>query len=368
MRGPFVTSVRDRTLFIYWGRRGSISEGLLELTKISAPDTLFSVSRQNELFGRISRSGAFILPVDTFNRGFGAVSNLFRLWKIRRLLLAAIKAHRIDQVVVLMSHVWTPLIADSIRRTGVRYVVLVHDATDHPGDATALVNRWLIRDALKADEVVTLSAYVKSALVARFPQLKARTVTLFHPVIRSIAAPDKAGGARPIGFLFFGRLLAYKGLPLFVEACERLRARSRDFRIGVAGEGHIGELAGRLAALNAVVINRWLDYEEVSAVLSGYDCIVLSNIEASQSGVVALAHGLGMPVIATPVGGLTEQIEDRHSGLIARSVSAAALADAMELFATDAALRRRLSEGVVDAQEEFSMARFLERLTERRAV
>ena len=170
-----------------------------------------------------------------------------------------------------------------------------------------------------------------------------------------------------MGFLFFGRIMAYKGLPLFVDACELLRARGREFRVGVAGEGPLGDMAGRLAALNAVVANRWLDYDEVSTVLGQFDCMVLSNIEASQSGVVALAHGFGMPVVATPVGGLTEQIKDRHSGLIARSVSAAALADAMELFLTDGALRWQLSEGVAQAQDEFSMARFLEKITERRS-
>ena len=137
-------------------------------------DTLFSVSRQNELFDPIRRGGAHILPVDTFERGFGAISNLFRLRKIRRELLAAIAKYRIDRVVVLMSHVWTPLLADSIRCTGARYIVMVHDASNHPGDATALVNRWLLRDALKADEVVTLSEFVRSALIARFPQLEAR--------------------------------------------------------------------------------------------------------------------------------------------------------------------------------------------------
>ena len=126
-------------------------------------------------------------------------------------------------------------------------------------------------------------------------------------------------------------------------------------------------MADRLAALNAVVINRWLDYDEVTAVHGEYDCMVLSNIEASQSGVVALAYGLGMPVVATPVGGLTEQIKDRQSGLIAQSVSAAALADAMELFLQDAQLRARLLKGVAQAQAEFSMARFFQLITANRA-
>jgi len=360
-----VTSVRNRTLFIYWGRRGYLSALVLELAKVSDGKALFSVSRQNELFDQIRSSGASILPVDTFNRSFGAVSSLFRLSQIRRELLAAIEEHGVGKVVVLIPHVWTPMIADCIRNTGAQYVVLVHDATNHPGDATALVNRWLLRDALKADEVVTLSGYVNSALIARFPQLQGRTSSLFLPVIRSSAVNGHAVSRRPKGFLFFGRLLAYKGLPLFIEACELLRARGAEFRIGVAGEGNLGELSGRLAALNAVVTNRWIAHDEVAAILSQYDCMVLSNVEASQSGVVALAHGFGIPVAATPVGGLTEQIRHRCSGLIARDVSATALADAMELFITDADLRRRLSEGVATTQNEFSVAHFFQKITER---
>jgi glycosyltransferase involved in cell wall biosynthesis len=362
-----VTLVRHRTLFIYWGRRGAISDLVLELTKVSGDDALFSVSRQNELFGQINRSGACILPVDTFNRGFGTIFSLFRLSKIRRQLLAAIEKYRIDRVVVLMSHVWTPLIADSIRNTGARYIVVVHDATNHPGDATAIVNRWLFRDALKADEIVTLSAYVKSKLVTRFPQLSDRTGVLFLPILRSIVTNRQIRPANQLGFLFFGRLLTYKGLPMFVEACELLRARNKKFRVAVAGEGDLGAWAGRLAAINAVVINRWLGYEEVSTLVGQYDCMVLSNIEASQSAVVALAYGLGMPVVATPVGGLTEQIRDQESGLISRSVSATAIADAMQLFLQDAELRTRLSEGVAQAQEELSVARFFQRMTARGA-
>ena len=153
---------------------------------------------------------------------------LFR--QIRRQILAAIDTYHIDRVVVLMSHVWTPLLANSIRRAGVRYVVIVHDAADHPGDATAMVNSWLLRDALKADEVVTLSAYVRSRLVARFPQLADRTSVLFLPILRSITATRQANPADQVGFLFFGRVLAYKGLSLFVEACELLRARNQSFR------------------------------------------------------------------------------------------------------------------------------------------
>ena len=345
-RGDTTVSGQDkklggRTLFLYWGRRGAISELVLELAGVAGDQAWFSVSQQNELFDEINRTGAALVPVNTFSSDLGAIFGLRRLQSVRKQLLAAIAKHHIDQVVVLMSHVWTPLIADCIRDTGTRYVVIVHDAAKHPGDPTGLVNTWLLRDALKADAVVTLSAHVKATLIGRFPQLKDRTTALFLPTFRSRVTATRPKTQSSPGFLFFGRIMPYKGLPLFVEACELLRGRGLDFRIGVAGEGNLGAWAGRLARLNADIFNRWLDYDEVSGILSQYDCMVLSNIEASQSGVVALAHGRGMPVVVTPVGGLVEQVKDRQSGLIARSISAAGVADAMELFITDAELRRR---------------------------
>ena len=103
--------------------------------------------------------------------------------------------------------------------------------------------------------------------------------------------------------------------------------------------------------------------------LSQYDCMVLSNIEASQSGVVALAHGFGMPVVATPVGGLTEQIKDRHSGLDrAFRVAADCLSRCDGIVCNGWRVAtgscQRVSHKV---QDEFSMARFFERLTERRS-
>jgi hypothetical protein len=51
--------------------------------------------------------------------------------------------------------------------------------------------------------------------------------------------------------------------------------------------------------------------------------------------------------------------------LIAQSVSAIAIADAMELFLQDDQLRARLLKGAAQAQAEFSMARFFQSITAR---
>ena len=76
-----------------------------------------------------------------------------------------------------------------------------------------------------------------------------------------------------------------------------------------------------------------------------------------------MAYGLGMPVIAAPVGGLSEQLREHEPGHIAQSVSAGAIADALELFLQDAQLRARLLRGVAQARADFSMARFFQLIT-----
>jgi glycosyltransferase involved in cell wall biosynthesis len=354
-------------MFVYWGRRGALSQWTLELANDAGDAEVFSVSRQNELFESIAGSGASILPVDTFRHGAQSILALPRIVGLRRQIRTAIVDHRIEQVVVLMSHVWTPLISGAVRKSGARYVVVVHDARPHPGDVTALVNRWLLEDAFHADKIVTLSKHVADQLIGRFPKLADKTEILFHPVMgaRLVDSPDDE--SRPIGFLFHGRLMFYKGLPIFTAACELLRARGYAFRVGIAGEGELGDSARALRTLDAEIVNRWIAHGEIEQMAARYDTFVLSNIEASQSGVIPLAHGLGLPVLTTPVGGLIEQVEDEHSGLIARDVSATALADIMERYLTNPDLRQRLRTGVAAVREQRSMRNFYEALTSRTA-
>jgi glycosyltransferase involved in cell wall biosynthesis len=165
-----------------------------------------------------------------------------------------------------------------------------------------------------------------------------------------------------LAFLFIGRMLYYKGLPLFVEACEVLRQEGLSFGIGVVGHGDIEAVRERLVSCGAEIANRWIPHGEVAPLLARYDAVVIPSIAASQSGGVALAHGHGLPAIVTPVGGLVEQVKDGTTGLVAASVSAADVAAQMRRFLTDPDLRRRLADGVHAEQEARSMRRFVDEI------
>jgi glycosyltransferase involved in cell wall biosynthesis len=320
-----------------------------------------SVSVHNELFPDIAALGLPLLPVEAFASSLGAVARSYRIVRLRRTIADFIAQQSIEAVVTLMPHVWSPLVGGIIKRAGIPYCVIVHDAEGHVGDPTGLVNRWLLRDAQMADRVVALSNGVAHTLAQRGSIPRDRISVLFHPDLQCASFERKAT-ANPLRVLFFGRILPYKGLPLFVSAVERLRARGTPLTIGIFGEGHLGGLTPRLQALNAKIVNRWIDEREIAGLFECHDVLVLSHIEASQSGLVGLALGHGMPVVMTPAGGLSEQIAHDVNGLIAQSVTAEALADQIGRLVDEPGLYANLVAAIAQQAPERSMHAFLRRL------
>ena len=124
----------------------------------------------------------------------------------------------------------------------------------------------------------------------------------------------------------------------------------------------MGPLRARLAALGAEVQNRWIADSEVAGILARYHAVALAHSECSQSGVAAVALGAGLPVVASRVGGLTEQVKDGATGVIARGCDAAGLAAAIRRLATDAGLYAHLRAHIKRTAWERSMRRFAEQI------
>ena len=111
--------------------------------------------------------------------------------------------------------------------------------------------------------------------------------------------------------LCFGRLRTYKGLDLLAEALRLLGPRP-DMEVWVVGRGPESTALAALRALPGVKVeNRWVPECEVSAILNWADIVVMPYREASQSGIPPTALAAGRRVVATRVGGLPEQLEDR---------------------------------------------------------
>jgi len=355
-------------MFLYWGRRGAMPLFTLQLGRaaltIPGLEPTICVSRQNALFPDYAALGPALLPIDTFTKNTGAFTQAWRLPALRASLAHHVKTHRIDAVVDLMTHVWSPFAASAVQQAGARYLAIVHDADAHPGDPTTWVKALTDHGLRKADGIITLSHAVADRLVMTGTVPPERIATLFLPDLALSEAPSPPPEFRPgqpIALMFLGRIMPYKGFGLFLEMIEILRGRGHNIQAGVFGEGNIDAYNSRLTAIGAEVVNRWLTEAEIAAVLPRYHAVVLSHTEASQSGVTAVAFGAGRPVVVTPVGGLAEQVADGVTGTIASAVDAPALAAAVERLFASPQTYADMCANVMTSRNSRSMRRFVER-------
>ena len=352
-------------LFAYWGRRGAgptLTEAMVRAAQTDPELTVeVSFSRNGERADALARLAARPLPIDTFDTAAGALWASLRLPSLRRSLIQEIKARRIDWVVTVMPHLWGRMLASAAHAAGSRYAVIVHDAQAHPGEESRLLDRLAASEIRAADRVIACSSHVAEALAQRHGRLP--LATLFHPPFDfGVAAPSSPRQAprTPLRLLFFGRILPYKGLPLLIEAHRLLRAGGMDCSLTIAGEGSLDGLPAE--APGVTLVNRWIDEAEIPAFLREADILVAPYVEASQSGVIAAALAAALPVVATPVGGLVEQVRHRETGMIAEAVSASAIADAIRALGAEPALYARCSAGALKLAAETSWPDFIERL------
>lgn len=301
-----------RVLVWQWGRRGGGPRYGVELAEslnaLAGETVVLSLSRQAELL-RAPAPPACELPVATYD---GVASFLFRcmLAPFQMAELAKrLRAFRLDVAICAMPGPLDLLMATALRRAGVPFLVVVHDADLHPGDGWPLqmqLQRSLTRRAIG---LIALSTHVRDRLLADGRIPADRLILSSHPP-RSFGPPPPPAMAHdgPVRLLAFGRLLPYKGLDLLAEALRLLGPRT-DFTLRVVGQGpESTELAALRALPGVSVENRWVPEGEIADLLAWSDAMVLSHREASQSGGAAAAIAARRWVIATRVGGLAEQL------------------------------------------------------------
>lgn len=347
------TDAAIRLLLLYWGRRGFPVRLVNDFTRhlLNRRDVALSLSlsRQSEGFAHASTQ----VPrfhVDTFHSHASAVATLLRVPGQRRDLLRFVQATKTEVVFVPLRHALLPLVLPPIRRARTRVLLAVHDALPHPGESYPLWRRHFRLDLATTDGIVVMSDCVAEQMmrVYQYPHERTFRMPLPAPEFGAPRRPRAPPDGRAWRLMFFGRIREYKGLDLLAEAYADLRRRF-PVTLRVVGEGDAAAL-GALAALPDVTVERrWVPETEVASLFDAADVLVLPYFEASQSGVLATALALGVPTVATPVGGLREQIVSGSTGLLAQAVTGAAVADALATLLCEPGLYARCSTGALAA-------------------
>ena len=202
------------------------------------------------------------------------------------------------------------------------------------------------RAAARPDRFVANSTAVRD----RIRRFYGRQATVVHP---PVAADDLAPAAERDGFLWVGRLVAYKRPELAVEVFRGLPQR-----LTMVGIGPLEARIRRDLPAN-VELRGWIPRAELArlyATARGFFWV--GEEDFGMSMVEALAAGA--PVIAPDAGGARDIVRDGLDGILVEEVTPAALRAAVERAAAASWDPSRLA----DRAREFSPERFAARMRE----
>lgn len=153
--------------------------------------------------------------------------------------------------------------------------------------------------------------------------------------------------AGPLRVLTVGRLIPRKGIDLLLRAVARAAASGTAVDLTVVGsgpeEGRLRTLAGDLG-----LAPRWhgfVDQPGLPELYADADVFAFPTLDDPFGIVVLEAAAAGLPVIASPHGGATEDfVRDGINGLVVEPRDTAALAAAIGRLADDGELRAAMSD------------------------
>jgi glycosyltransferase involved in cell wall biosynthesis len=318
----------------------------------------FCLPRRHEVFDRLVALGCKVVAADAGDDAAGASAYGCRVETLQRNIASALGPS--TAAVTIKPHIWAPMLAPLIRRHGVRYLTVVHDARLHPHDRTRLLNGWVLRDARNADLAVTFSAEVADTLAATGAVPRRKLVTLFQPDL-TFGAPQPAqdpGPGAAFRVLAFALLHTYDGLLALIGAVELLRSEGLPVALGVIAEAPLGPLRCRLAKLGAEVHGPGIADADMAAVLSRHHAVALLPGGCGWSTDAAIALGAGLPVVGSRGDTLPRHIEDGATGVVADRADAEGFASAIGRLAGDRTLYAGIRANIRRSAWERSMRRF----------
>jgi glycosyltransferase involved in cell wall biosynthesis len=249
-----------------------------------------------------------------------------------------------------------------------RLVSTEHNAWSTFGTATRVL------DAVTSpldDVVITVSADVRDSI--RGPARR-RTEVVVHGVLleevrargarRDEAREELGVGPDEVLVATVANYVPKKDYPNLLEAARRVGDLDPSVRFCAVGQGpreqEVHELRHRLGLDERVVLTGYR--EDAVGVLAGADVFVLASRFEGLPVALMEALALGLPVVATAVGGVPEAIDQGVEGLLVPPGRPDRLAEAITELATDPVRRKEMGDAARARSADFDIRRAVRRI------
>lgn len=246
---------------------------------------------------------------------------------------------------------------------GVPRVVHTVHGVPFSEDRSDLLNAFVLAcersTARITDTIVTNADAIAEEYLDRGIGVESQYTTVYSGIdVTQFASADPAPdlpGSSPVVTMVC-RLVEGKGLSDLLDAVEEL-AGELDFTVCVVGKGPKRdqfEAAVRERGLGETVFT--LGYRtDVDRILAASDLFVLPSYREGTPRVIAEAMASSLPVVATDIAGIPEQITDGENGYLVEPGDTEALAERMRRLLTDPSRRTEFGAAGRDRVEAFTI-------------
>lgn len=268
--------------------------------------------------------------------------------------LGAVKRYlRSEGVTILHSHGYKADIYNSLlRRMRVGRISTVHGWSKQDLGIKGRAYRWLDLSALRAmDKVIAVSQAVESDLCDQGIRAN-RTVVIPNGLpVRETDRESRDEVRAKLGLPHdalsigcVGRLAKVKGHAYLIEAIDRLKDDFPTIRLFIAGDGPLlPDLRTMIESKGLADRVKLLGFrDDIRALLASFDIFVLPSLSEGLPIALLEAMSLGVPVVASRVGGIPEVIVDDSQGVLVSPGNPSALANAIQMLFVDRARREAL--------------------------
>jgi phenylacetate-CoA ligase len=324
------------------------------------------VTTQVETLSRCLRSDkAEVRPVDTNVQALRRLGRLGRwLLPLGQMLIVPWRLARAtrgaDLIHVHLASYWgfyLPMLAIALVRPG-RKPPLV--ASYHGGMAEQFVaaHRRRVLALLRPIDALLTSAQAIATVFERLglrPLLMPNVVDLEQFSPRSGAPRDLTAQPAPL-LLWIKRFDNVSNPTLMVRAYALVRQQVPGARLLMIGDGdRLAEVQTLAAELNAPVeFAGRVPFEALKAAYAAADVFVSSSAVDNQPNTLLEASAVGLPIVATAVGGVPEMVHDGVDALLAPPDDPTALAQAILRLLHEPGLAERLSQAAIANAHRFT--------------
>lgn len=288
-------------------------------------------------------------------------------WALRKLL----ERERFDLV---HAHVYSSAAASALATVGTDVPLVVTEHTEAPwqGRGGRLFSRWMYR---RVSRVIAVSSAIERRLIERDRVPPGRISVVPNSVPPTWEAQGEvlplpqelvSGEGPVVGMV--ARLQPEKGVKSFLEAASRVAEEFPAARFVVVGDGPLRRelfgLAERLGIREHVVFTGFRP--DAQALIRLMGVVAVPSVSEGTPLVVLEAMAAGVPVVASRVGGIPDQIEHGREGFLIPPGDTQALGEAILELLRNPELARRMGEaGSLRAGTEFgheNMVRAIEEI------